>query len=382
MTLVLFYIIAFVIALCYCGLILFFTYGWYKNKTSVTFSGSPVTRVSVIVAFRNEERNMEQLLKSLSGQHFPAGLWEVILVDDHSSDGSRQIAEAFIREKLKDNFRVISLAEKDGFSKKAALKKGIACSQGVLIITTDADCTFGPDYVRTLVGFYEQCRCRVISAPVVFADDNGLFSAMASLEFLSLVASGAGAMTVGQPFMANGANLCFERSLYDEVQGYAAHQHLVSGDDVFLVLQAKKTVLNRSEICFLKDTKCLVQTMGTSTLKGFFNQRIRWASKSLAYSDFFASFTAYIVFCFSAVIVAGMSGGLWDYRCAVAGALLLLLKVFVDFPLLYSATSFVKRKRLLLVYLPLQIIYPLYITITGILSLFVKFEWKGRKASR
>ncbi|HNX06087.1 MAG TPA: glycosyltransferase [Bacteroidales bacterium] len=374
--------LALVIALCYCGLILFFTYGWCKNKTRLTISGSPATRVSVIIPFRNEEKNLPRLLKSLSGQHYPAGLWEVILVDDHSSDRGSEVVGAFIRENLKENFRLIFLEEADGFSKKAALKKGIALSQGTLIVTTDADCTFGNDYVAALVSFYELYHCRVISAPVVFSDDHGFFSAMASLEFLSLMASGAGAMSAHQPFMANGANLCFERSLYDEIQGYDSHKHLVSGDDVFLVLQAKKTVLNRSEICFLKDEKSLVHTIGPATLKDFFNQRIRWASKSNAYSDCFARFTAYTVFCFSAAILTGLVCGLWDSRFALAGTALVLFKVLVDFPLLFAAASFVKRKRLLWVYIPLQIIYPFYITITGILSLFVKFEWKGRKAMR
>jgi len=382
LTFILFIIIASATALCYGGLIIFFTYGWFKNKARAKITGSLHTRVSVIIPFRNESKNIEPLLKSLSAQNYPAELMEVILVDDHSSDHSRKIAEAFIREDFKKNFRLFSLTEADGFSKKAALKKGIDVMKGTLVITTDADCTFGPDYVSALVGFYEQGNCRMISAPVVFTDDNGFFSGMASLEFLSLVATGAGAMSVQKPFLANGANLCFERSLYEEVKGYASHQNIASGDDIFFLLQAKKQVSSKSEICFLKNTGSIVLTRKPANLKDFLNQRIRWASKSSAYNDAFALFTALSVFCFNVAIVVGLVCGLLDYRCAVAGAALLMLKAFIDFPIMCSATSFIKRKRLLWVYVPLQLLYPLYITITGILSLFMKFEWKGRKASR
>jgi len=378
-TLIIIILFSVIISACYFGLIIFFSYGWFSNKSPLRSQEKPHTRVSVIIPFRNEAANMEILLKSLSEQNFPAELWEVLLVDDHSTDQSQAITEEFIVNNGIKNFRVLALSEADGFSKKAALKKGIETSGGKLVVTTDADCIFNKNWLSALVGFYEQKKCRLISAPIVSDDSKGFFSKLYSFEFLSLVASGAGAMSANQAFLANGANLCFERSLYDELNGYEAHSHYASGDDVFFLLEAKKYIKNKNEICFLKDPESIVTTKGPGSLKEFMNQRIRWASKSTGYKDFFAKFTAIIVFVFNFTIPALLICSFFDYRLALISAILFVLKLAVDLPLMAAAARFAGKAKLGYYYFPLQLLYPLYIIAVAMLSLFMKFEWRGRK---
>lgn len=379
MTLTIIILFSVIISACYFGLIIFFTYGWFINKSPVKSQEKPHTRISVIIPFRNEAGNMDILLKSLSEQDFPAELWEVLLVNDHSTDDSHAITKEFIIKNGIKNFRVLALSEADGFSKKAALKKGIENSGGKLIVTTDADCIFKKNWLSALVLFYEQKKCRLISAPVVSDDRKGFFSKLYSFEFLSLVASGAGAMSANQAFLANGANLCFERSLYDELNGYEAHSHYASGDDVFFLLEAKKHLKNKNEICFLKDPESIVTTKGPGSLKEFMNQRIRWASKSTGYKDLFAKFTAASVLLFNLVILVLLICGFIDYWFAVISAIMFAGKLAVDLPLMASATRFIGKPKLILYYFPLQVIYPLYIISVAGLSLFMKFEWKDRK---
>jgi len=364
---------------CYFGLIFFFTCGWFSLKTTDYNPHAFRTTVSIIIPFRNEEENIEPLLKSLSGQQYPKELFEIILVDDHSTDHSYDIVAQFIKINFSATIKLFALDKSDGFSKKAALKKGVENSRGKLVVTTDADCIFDNNYLSCLVSFYEQNNCRLISGPVVFKDSKGLFTNLASLEFLSLIASGAGAISLNKPFLANGANFCFEHSLFEELNGYTSHDSYASGDDVFFLLQAKKHIKNKNKICFIKNRESIVTTQGPANLKEFIQQRVRWASKSPAYEDFFAKFTAGSVFFFNLALVLLLICGFIDFRFAIIAAIMFAGKLAVDLPLMFAAASFVKKKRLMWFYLPLQLIYPLYVVFIAISSLFVKVEWKGRK---
>lgn len=375
-------IISSIIGVCYAGLISLFTYGWFKNKSVAREAETPHTKVSVVVPFRNEKENIPALLQSLSEQNFPTELFEVLLVDDHSGDDSSKIAEAFICKNGIKNFKLLCLSDADGFSKKAALKKGIEHSCGTLIITTDADCIFNNNWLRAIVTYYEHKKCRLISAPVVSDSRHGFFSKLQALEFLSLVASGAGAMSAGKPIMANGANLCFERTLYDELNGYDTHESYASGDDVFFLFEAKNHCKNKNELCFLKDPESIVTAKGPRNLKEFLHQRIRWASKSKGYKDAFAIFTALIIFLFNLSIPVLLLCGILNTWYVVLAAILFAVKLMADLPLLLSAARFVGRPELIWLFFPMQIIYPLYIMTTAVLSFFMKFEWKGRKAAR
>jgi len=372
-------IISSIIGACYIGLISLFTYGWFKNKSTTGSLETPHTKVSVIVPFRNEKENMLPLLQSLSEQNFPSELLEVLLVDDNSNDHSGEIAKEYISKNELKNFLLLTLSDADGFSKKAALKKGIENSCGTLIITTDADCTFKKNWLRAIVNYYEQKKCRLISAPVVTDNRKGFFAKLQSFEFLSLVASGAGAMSANKPIMANGANLCFERSLYNELNGYNTHDCYASGDDVFFLFEAKEHCKDNKELCFLKDHESIVITQGPRNLKEFLHQRIRWASKSTAYKDTLAVFTALIIFLFNLSIPVLLLCGIFNFWFALIAAMLFTVKLFLDFPLLFSAARFVGRSELIWYYFPMQMIYPFYIMIAAVLSFLMKFEWKGRK---
>ena len=372
-------IISSIIGACYAGLISLFTYGWFKNKPVACSSETPHTKVSVIVPFRNEKENMLALLQSLSEQNFPSDLLEVLLVDDHSGDDSSEISKSFICKNEIKNIKLLSLSDADGFSKKAALKKGIEHSCGRLIISTDADCIFKKNWILTIVNYYEHKKCRLISAPVLSDSNKGFFSKLQAFEFISLVASGAGAMSTGKPIMANGANLCFERTLYNELNGYNTHESYASGDDVFFLFEAKSHCKDKNGLCFLKDPESIVTAKGPGSLKAFMHQRIRWASKSTAYKDTLAVFTALIIFLFNLSIPVLLLCSIFNCWFTVMAAILFAVKLIIDFPLLFSAARFVGRPELIWYYFPMQLIYPIYVTTTAVLSFFMKFEWKGRK---
>ena len=129
-------ILVLTISTFYIFLIGFFTYGWYKLKKNKKSNNNNLTKISLIVAFRNEEKNLSNIVQDIINQDYPPKKTEVIFINDHSEDKSTEILKELIIKK--DNFKILELKELTG--KKQALKLGIKNSTGNLIVSTDADC--------------------------------------------------------------------------------------------------------------------------------------------------------------------------------------------------------------------------------------------------
>jgi cellulose synthase/poly-beta-1,6-N-acetylglucosamine synthase-like glycosyltransferase len=351
------------------------TRGWFKIKENERDISDTLVSVSVIIPFRDEEKNLPALLECLKKQSYLTGSHEVILVDDHSEDSGQKIIRDFIATHNLKNFILLALQPGEGISKKAALQKGIEYSKGELIITTDADCTMGEYWVLGLVNKYITERCSMISAPVCILPGTSFFSKLQSLEFFSLIGCGAGSIAINKPFLANGANLAFTRNLFNELKGYSRHINYASGDDVFMLLQAKK----RHNITFLKNNTVVVYTKGSPDIKTFLNQRIRWASKSTGYKDAAALITALSVFFLNSQIFVLCILGFFNPKFFYIALGLFILKLTVDFMLFFGVSKFFHLSKLMWFYVPMQFFYTLYIIIISILSLLIPFEWKNRR---
>jgi poly-beta-1,6-N-acetyl-D-glucosamine synthase len=130
------------------------------------------------------------------------------------------------------------------------------------------------------------------------------------------------------------------------------------------------------QIKYLKNKDASVYTKPSENLKSFVNQRIRWASKSTRYTDFFVNFVGIIVLLTNLalfVIFLGVIFQVLDWKLFL---LLLTVKSIVDFPLLFVVSKFFSKQKFLFLFLPLQIIYFFYVVIIGVLSFFVKSRWK------
>ena len=131
----------------YSLLVLYYWYNWRAVPLTDVDTGTGLTNISVIIPARDEEKNIGQLLAALKSQTYPAELYEVIVVDDQSTDKTAEVVKSFAGVKL------ISLKEEGINSyKKKAIEKGIAAASGELIVTTDADCVPGPDWLKMIAG--------------------------------------------------------------------------------------------------------------------------------------------------------------------------------------------------------------------------------------
>jgi len=363
-------------ALWYLVMILIFTFGWYRMKIFETSKRNFKTRVSVVVAYRNEENHMAHLLESLSKQSYPTENWDLILVDDHSEDAGSEKIKRFI-----DSHSDLSVKriESDGIGKKAALLKGIQQADGSLIVTTDADCRVHPNWLVTMVSFYEQEHPLLIMGPVVYEEEKSSWQRLFSLDFMSLVASGAGSSAMNLPLMGNGANLAFERNIFLEAGAEAQKQHYASGDDVFLIHYLSAKYGSRA-VRFIKNKESLVHTPAPRNVQAFMQQRIRWGSKAKAYEAFWPLMVAVSVFLFNALLVVSFFVNFFVPWFVAIYLVFSLLKFFIDLPLLQAFAYFSNKRPLLIYLLPFEFIYPLYILYAALNAMFNSYEWKGRSS--
>ena len=336
----------------------------------------PTEMVSVIIAARNEAENIGLCLQSLADQHYPRDRFEVLVVDDYSTDQTAAIVEEFIKQNPEVNLYLFRQTGRHG--KKAAIALALEQARGVYILTTDADCEVTPGWIAAMVSVMESRKAVFVSGPVTFKNTDGIFRQLQDLEFISLVASGAGSIGAGFPLMCNGANMGFSLKAYRSLQGDALRNQTVSGDDVFLML----SMLDRygsDKIAFARCRDALVFTGPAGTPGDFLNQRLRWTSKSMAYRYPPLILSATMVFLMNALLVFSLVAGLFVPRFMLWFLLILLLKTLADLPLLAGFIRFTRKHVLLWLIIPAEPLVAFYTTLVALTGQIMPVRWKGRR---
>lgn len=335
------------------------------------------TRVSVVMAARNEEATITQCLNDFAAQTYPKELTELVIADDASTDNTLAIVNEFAARHPELNIKVIAMRDEPGITsyKKRALGAAIAASTGELIITTDADCRFGPKRLEIVAGYYESNPVSLILLPVVFDGESSLFEKVQSLEFAGIMGITAASAELGKPVSCNGANMAIERKLFDRIDAF--DDPYASGDDVFILYKTKKVAPKR--IAFIKSVEATVFTKAQTTLGGFFNQRVRWGAKAKGYTDRPALFSILLLFFANAAVVLALILAIIFPGLLIPAAAIFVLKLLADIVFLIPVTRFFGKASLLPLYPLTSLWLPVYITVTGILSLRGNYVWKGRK---
>ena len=262
----------------YILLMMAYIKGWDQQKDFVLpLVYDPYTRISVIIPARNEARNIGACIESIIAQVYPADLFEIIVVDDHSEDNTYEI----VLEYTDKNVRCIRLSDylpagqNINAYKKAAIAAGIAHSNGSLIVTTDADCIAPNAWLMHIAACNEIENPSMIIAPVIYATDHSILQLFQLIDFMSMQGITAAAHKLRLGNMSNGANLAFRKSAYEAIDGYNGMNHLASGDDYLLMTRMNKFFPN--SISYLKSPKAIISTTPQPGWGSFIQQRIRWA---------------------------------------------------------------------------------------------------------
>ena len=369
---------AILLCLVYTILIAIYCSGWVNTKFVFTEIKGEKPFVSIIIPARNEEINIAQLLSSICYQTYPSNCFEVIVVDDFSTDTTNELVLDFINRKNN-----ITLIKNKNTGKKNAISEAIKIAKGELIITTDADCVVHEHWLSYLVSFYRQTNAKMIVAPVYLFNTLSLFQKLQTLECIALTASTAGSLYFNKAIMCNGANLAYTKEIFNEVNGFEGINNTASGDDVLLMYKIKKKY--PKGIKFLKDMEAAAFTYSCFNIKQFISQRKRWASKRFSDLNTETKFVSLIVYLFNLFLlivpcVAFFHNPITFYPFSLfkLGLLLFSVKCVIDFLLLFLSTSFFEERNLLIYFLPEQIIYVFYVVLVGFLGFGKKYEWKGR----
>lgn len=335
--------------------------------------------VSVIIPVRNEEATIADLLRDLAGQHYPAHCFEVLVVDDGSTDRTAARVQAFLPG-APYALRYLDLTRLGSATgKKQAVTAGVQQARGELLAFTDGDCRVQPGWLQHLAAGYCQHQACFISGPVAFGEAAGAFAKMQAVEFASLIGVGAASLAMGKPNMCNGANMAYPRQVFDEVQGFAGNAHIASGDDEFLLHKVFTRYPDR--VVFLKAPAATVYTRPQPSLASFVAQRVRWASKWPAYQQAAPKLLALLVFGVNLLLLAGLglwAGGLlpgWAFGLAFG------LKFGVDLLFLWPVMAFFNQQQHWPYIFLLQLVYVPYVVGVGLASWKRQYRWKDRVVS-
>jgi cellulose synthase/poly-beta-1,6-N-acetylglucosamine synthase-like glycosyltransferase len=352
----------------------FIVIGWNAIKRPPIKLEGFTTKVTVMIAARNEAESIHLTINDILAQDYPKHLTEIIIVDDHSTDSTSQIISSYADRGVK----LLQLNEDKPLNsyKKKAIAEAIKLSNGELMVATDADCRMGSKWLSSVAGYYEMEKPFMISSPVSYFEERSLFERMQALEFYSLIATGGAFIGNGHASTCNGANLAYRKDIFYEVGGFKGIDDLASGDDELLL--QKVAARYPGKIGFLKWYDAVVFTHAKHNLSSFMQQRRRWASKSVKYKDKKVVALVVGLWLFNLSVLANLCYGLYDTNYLIVSCLQYLTVFLAELALLWPVTAFFKRRKLMLV-LPISIpLYFVYFVYIGMLGNKGKYNWKGR----
>ncbi len=365
-----------IISACYLSIIWGFIIGFDKLKNIENKNCDPKNTFSIIVPFKNEAKNLPRLLQSFSKIEYPKNLFEIILVNDASSDNYSAIIETFKAVNSTLNCTLINNINVTESPKKDAITTAINCSKFEWIVTTDADCSVPKNWLKLFNQTIKNENILFIAGPVKFKNKNTFLHHFQTLNFISLLGSTIGSFGIKKPIMCNGANLCYNKSTFFKIKGFNGNYNITSGDDIFLLEKISHKYPDK--ICYLKANHAIVETSSEKNWNLFFNQQLRWASKSTAYNNWFSKAVGLTVFAQNFLIaVLGILTlfvlGYWKLF-----VLVFIVKMLIDALLIFKTAKFLKNQKSLNYYIIISLIYPFFIVFISIASLFKNYKWKGK----
>jgi GT2 family glycosyltransferase len=176
-------------------------------------------KVSVVVCVYNGERTIDSCLASLEKLNYPN--YEVVVVNDGSTDGTRQIAE---------NYDYIRLIHQENMGLSEARNVGIRHSSGEIVAFTDADCMADPDWLTHLVARFQSSEFGAVGGPNLTPPDDAFVASCVA------VSPGAPTHVLLDDEVAEhipGCNMAFRREALQAIDGFDPIFR-AAGDDVDL----------------------------------------------------------------------------------------------------------------------------------------------------
>ena len=353
----------------YILFVLFFLTGLRRLKSNEKITTN-WPAVAIVIAARNEEENLPKILQDLTQLDYPKQLLQIMVVDDRSTDKTWQLIEHFAE--LHSNIQGLRIEEKstEMAPKKYALTKGIAQTDGKIILSTDADCRIPQGWVKSMVKALENGVGISVGSSRIDIQKPSSFTHYQLVDFLALTTANAGAMGWGFFWTGSGQNLAYKRKTFNDIDGFNPVRDRISGDDIYLV----QSIGKRYGCTFNTDPDSFIKTKPLLSITEFMNQRIRWSSNSrlAAKTDLFFLFFLFNAFLLNSTLLVGIFIPLsYSILPAVFG-----VKFVCDALVIYSGASKLHLAFPSIIFIFWTILQPIYIPFIGLAGLANRFKWK------
>ena len=233
--------------------------------------------ISIIISAKNEANNVYSLFNSLKAIDYPKNIFEIIFVDDNSTDLTFLKAEQFKDELT--NLKILKAENKKYSGKKGALSLGISNALNNYILITDADCIVSPCWLkRYSEKFSHGFDFLFGNAPYIY--EPGLVNSISRFENLRTFFLSTYAVKLHVPYSVTARNFGFNKTSFDKIKGYENTKETLGGDDDLLIREAIK---NKMKIGYIPDKDASVYSRTKKTLKNYLAQKTRHTKTSLYY---------------------------------------------------------------------------------------------------
>lgn len=264
----------------YFYLILF---GKFSFSNIIKSSENENFSVSVVICAKNEAQNLKNFLPFIAGQNYP--VFEIVLVDDHSSDNTLKVMQEFKDLYEKKNqisgIKIVSLSGNESAGKKNALTKGIKAASSEYLLLTDADCKpVSKDWIRLMTSKFSDKRSIVLGYGAYTKEKGSLLNKLIRYETLLTAIQYFSYALGGMPYMGVGRNIAYTKTIFKEEGGFLKHQEITSGDDDLFVNAV--ATRDNTEICYKKDS--FTESIPAESFKEWFHQKRRHITTANSYS--------------------------------------------------------------------------------------------------
>lgn len=343
------------------------------KKTSILVDQTPF--VSILVPAKNEEKTIASCLDSLLEQDYPKDKYEIIVINDRSTDKTPDIIKSY-QEKYKAIKSLNIEQNSSGLTgKQNALNEGLKLCQGKIIMNTDSDCIAMPLWIRKTVSRFSQKIGLVIGFQLDYDPDgsHSVFADLQSLDILFLIDSASSSIGLNAYTGCIGTNLSYRKEILGD-QGYKKIGFTITEDSLLLQATSKSSIW-KTTVVYDKDA--VVMTPAELTMRDFLSQRIRWTvggykSKSRILIPLYA------IFVYHLCLIVSIPLAFFMETLALPVLLSFIIKALIDFIRCWRVCRDFQRLDLLKLFVLYELFMIFYSAVSSFASLFVrKVNWKG-----
>lgn len=317
--------------------------------------------VSVLVAARDEQERLPDCIRSLKAQSLASDRYEIIVADDHSTDGTPDVAVSY-------DVRCVRVPEAEA-GKAAAIHAGVEAARGDVLVVTDADCRPPARWLEEMSHMFRDDDLGMVCGVTAVAG-RSVIARIQAADWTLLLTMAAAFSAAGIPLTAMGNNMAFRRESYEAVGGYPAIEPSVTEDYALFREIGRRTPWS---VRLLLDRRLRNVTLPLRRLPEVIRQRRRWARGGLR-----ASIGVYLFYLLVYAVHAGIVVGLFVSPLWGLGAL--IAKAAADALVVYVGGRRIGQRHLRWTFPLFELyLFAYVLALPVLLVLAPRIRWRGRR---